>query len=491
MLSLGSSLTRDDLISRTDYGSPLTFASTSHQDKSDIEPFRSEAVRTMTAKLKDAKHWNQTWDAPDADAPSAYQREIYSALSKPLFSTKPAQWEELAREKVPAENFGYVHGSAGLAKTHAANLEAFNRYRLRPNMLVNATRRDISVELFGQRYKSPLLAAPIGVQNIMHNDAEEATARACHKLEVPMILSTAATRTIEQVAAANGDGNRWYQLYWPKPQEEAVTVSLLNRAKANGYKVLVVTLDTFTLAWRPEDLDHSYLPFLWGEGCQIGHSDPVFNERYQEMLAEDNRPASEKLAEAWDMMKRPGTPWGALRVLANAGTLKKSRAWLDVMNSGTYREWEHLKILRKLWDGPIVLKGIQTVADAHKAIDYGMDGIVVSNHGGRQVDGAMASLDALADIGADDKVKQSGLTLLFDSGIRSGSDVLKALALGAKAVLIGRPYMYGLAIRGQAGVEHVLKCLLADTDNMLANVGKKSIQDLSRGDLQIRTDSKL
>jgi lactate 2-monooxygenase len=358
-------------------------------------------------------------------------------------------------------------------------------------MLVNATRRDLSVNLFGTTYNSPLLVAPVGVQNIMHSDAEEATARACQKLKVPMILSTAATRTIEQVAEANGNGDRWFQLYWPKPQEEAITASLLNRAKENGYKVLVVTLDTFTLAWRPEDLDNSYLPFLWGDGCQIGHSDPVFQERYQEMLASDTRSASEKLAEAWDLIKRPGTPFGALRLLANASKLKVSRAWLDVLNSGTYREWEHLETLKKLWDGPIVLKGIQTVEDAHKAIEYGMDGIIVSNHGGRQLDGAIASLDALAEIGADEKVKQSGLTLLFDSGIRTGSDVLKALALGAKAVLVARPYMYGLAIKGQAGVEHVLKCMLADTDNMLANMGKKSVRDLSRDDLQVRKESKL
>ncbi|EME40963.1 hypothetical protein DOTSEDRAFT_178262 [Dothistroma septosporum NZE10] len=445
----------------------------------------------MSIKLQQAKHYNQDYDVPDPEAPSVYQREIYSAFTKPIFSTKPSQWEELAREKVPTANFGYVYGSASSFATYRANLEAFDKYRLRPKMLVNATRRDIGVELFGTRYKSPLLVAPVGVQNIMHVDAEEATAKACEKVKVPMILSTAATRTIEEVAKANGDGDRWYQLYWPKPQEEAITVSLLNRAKANGYKVLVVTLDTFTLAWRPEDLDNSYLPFLWGDGCQIGHSDPVFNERYQEMQAADDRPASEKLSEAWDLIRRPGTPWGALRVLANASVLKKSRAWLDVMNSGTYRDWKHLETLKKLWDGPIVLKGIQTVEDAHKAIEYGIDGIIVSNHGGRQLDGAIASLDALAEIGADDKVKQSGLTLLFDSGIRTGSDVLKALALGAKAVLIGRPYMYGLAIKGQAGVEHVMKCLLADTDNMLGQLGKRSISDVNRDDLQIRREAKL
>lgn len=428
---------------------------------------------------------NRPYTTPDPNAFTAYQREIYSSLRNPQFSTKPAEWEALARSVVPSGNFGYVYGSASTGKTHSFNTAAFDRYRLRPRMLVNATRRELRVDLFGTTYKSPLLVAPIGVQNIMHSDAEEATARACHKLGIPMILSSAATRSIEQVAEANADGDRWFQLYWPRPQYEDVTASLLKRAKDNGYKVLVVTLDTFNLAWRPTDLDQSYLPFLWGDGCQIGHSDPVFNRMYEEMLAQDDRGAAQKLKEAWDMLKRPGTAYGALRVLMNSRLLKKSQAWLSVLNSGTYREWQHLELLKKLWDGPIVLKGIQTVEDAHKAIDYGMDGIIVSNHGGRQVDGAIASLDALAEIGADERVQGSKLTLLFYSGIRTGSDVLKALALGAKAVLIGRPYMYGLAFGGQKGVEHVLRCLLADTDNMLGNIGKTDVKEMGRGDLQI------
>ncbi|KAJ9500723.1 hypothetical protein H2202_003939 [Exophiala xenobiotica] len=445
----------------------------------------------MTTKTN-ASEWNQPYTEPDPNAYSAYQREVYSSLRAPLFSTKPLEWESLARSKVPAPNFGYVYGSASSGKTHEANIAAFDRYRLRPSMLVNATRRDMSIELFGTKYKSPLLVAPVGVQNIMHADAEEATAKACRNVGVPMILSSAATRTIEQVAAANGDGgDRWYQLYWPRPQWEDVTVSLLNRAKADGYKVLVVTLDTFNLAWRPTDLDTAYLPFIWGDGCQIGHSDPVFSRRYEEIQRQDTRSYGEKLAELWTMLKRPGSAYGAVRVLTNIHLLQKSRAWLDVLNSGTYREWKHLDILKKLWDGPIVLKGIQTVGDAHRAIEYGMDGIIVSNHGGRQCDGAIASLDALAEIAADETVQRSNLTLLFDSGVRTGSDVLKALALGAKAVCIGRPYIYGLAIRGQEGVEHVLKCLLADTDNMLGNMGKKSLRDLSRHDLQIRFESKL
>jgi isopentenyl diphosphate isomerase/L-lactate dehydrogenase-like FMN-dependent dehydrogenase len=350
-------------------------------------------------------------------------------------------------------------------------------------MLVNATRRDVSVELFGTVYPSPFLAAPVGVQSLMHTDAEEATAKACAKVGVPMILSTAATRTIEEVATANGDGHRWFQLYWPKPQNEEITASLLNRAKAAGFKVLVVTLDTFSLGWRPPDLDQAFLPFIWGTGCQIGFSDPAFNELYNWSREEDTRSAAEKLAELWTYMRRPGSMYGAAKVLSHVATLPKAKAWLDVMNSGTYREWAHLATLKKLWAGPIVLKGILSVQDAQLAIDHGMDGIIVSNHGGRQQDGAIAALDALAEITADEKVQNSGLTMLFDSGIRTGADALKALALGAKAVCIGRPYMYGLAFGGQSGVEHVFQCLLADLDNTLGLIGKKSVRELRRTDL--------
>ncbi|KAG5803554.1 hypothetical protein H9Q74_011965 [Fusarium xylarioides] len=422
---------------------------------------------------------------------SNFQRDIYQSFRPPLFSTNPTEWESLAKEKIPATNFGYVYGSASSAATAKANSEAFSRYRLKPRFLVDVTRRDVDVELFGTKYKSPLIVAPIGVQSILHPDAEEATARACHNVGMPMILSTAATRTIEEVATANADGDRWYQLYWPKPQFEEVTASLLARAKASGYKVLVVTLDTFSLGWRPTDLDTSYLPFIWGQGCQIGFSDPVFNKLFDGMQKNDSRSIAEKLAELWTIMRRPGTVYGAARVLANAKTLIKSKAWIDVINSGTYRSWNDLKILKDLWDGPVVLKGIQTVENAHLAIEHGIDGIIVSNHGGRQLDGAIASLDALADIAADKKVKDSNLTIMFDSGVRTGSDVLKALALGAKAVCIGRPYAYGLAAGGKEGVEHVLKCLLADMDNMLANAGKKSVWDLSRDDLQILPLSKI
>lgn len=422
---------------------------------------------------------------PDPTSFVQYQRDLYSRLQRPEFSTKPAEWEAAAKAAIPLPNFYYIQGSASTESTYDANMSAFDRYRLRPWMLSQATKRDMSVELFGRKYRSPLLVAPIGVQEIAHHEGEEATARACREVGVPMILSTAATRSIEQVAAANGDGHRWYQLYWPKPQNEELTQSLLSRAKNNGYEVLVVTLDTFMIGWRPKDLDECYLPFAWGQGCQVAFSDPVFNKMYEQAQKEDTRSYGEKIAELWNVLRRPGSLYGAARVLTNLGNMQKAQLFVSALSSGTYREWNDLQVLRKYWDGPIVLKGIQTVEDAHRAIDHGMDGIVVSNHGGRQLNGAIASLDALAEIGADEKVKESGLTLLFDSGIRSGSDVLKAIALGAKAVLVGRPYVYGLAMGGQKGVRHVLDCLLADTDNSMGNFGKKNLRNINRGDLRV------
>jgi lactate 2-monooxygenase len=206
---------------------------------------------------------------------------------------------------------------------------------------------------------------------------------------------------------------------------------------------------------------------------------------YEEEQAKDSRSVTEKVSEIWQILKRPGSIGGAMKVLSHASVMKKAMFFTSLVASGHYREWADLATLRKYWTGPIVLKGIQTVEDAHRAIAHGMDGIIVSNHGGRQLDGAISSLDALAEIGADEKVKSSGLTLLFDSGIRTGSDVLKALALGAKAVLIGRPYVYGLAMGGEEGVKHVLNCLLADTDCSLANLGKKSVTEIVREDLRV------
>jgi lactate 2-monooxygenase len=431
---------------------------------------------------------------PAPAAYASYQRAIYGQLRPPQFTVNSTRWEEIAKRKVPHGNFFYVAGSAGLSRTCTANTDAFDRYRWRPLMLRDNTARDVSVTIFGRKYPSPVLVAPIGVQGIMHKDGEEATARACKEAGVPMVLSTAATRSIEQVAAANGDGHRWFQvqcplpkphsvcsptpqLYWPKAADDDVTASLLKRAHDNGFEVLVVTADTFTLGWRPADLDTAYLPFIWGQGCQVGFSDPVFRRKYAAAQAEaraNQAPLWTRIKEAVAMILRPRSLLGALYVMWYASTMRMAQAWTGTVFSGEFRTWDDLPILRQHWPGPIVVKGIQTIEDAHRALDAGLDGIIVSNHGGRQVDGAVASLDALAAITADKRVKESDLTVLFDSGIRTGSDILKAVALGADGVLVGRPYMYGLAMGGQAGVEHVLRCLLGEMDNTMVSSAQHS-----------------
>jgi L-lactate dehydrogenase (cytochrome) len=261
-----------------------------------------------------------------------------------------------------------------------------------------------------------------------------------------MILSTAASTTMEEVGAANGDGQRWYQLYWPK--DKAVAASMLGRAAAAGYRVLVVTLDTRTLAWRPRDLDHAYLPFLHGVGIQNYVSDPAFQAGQVNSVGDESQTA-------------------ILRYIQMFGDLSLT--------------WDDIPFLQEHWHGPIVLKGILSVADAQRACQAGVAGIVVSNHGGRQVDGAIAALDALPAIA---QAVGSKLAVLFDGGVRSGADMIKALALGAQAVLLGRPYVYGLALGGEAGVRHVLRALRNDFELTMRLAGLARLSELGPDCLQ-------
>ncbi|EJC98467.1 FMN-dependent alpha-hydroxy acid dehydrogenase [Fomitiporia mediterranea MF3/22] len=408
-----------------------------------------------------------------------YMLDTYRYRRFPLLSTvKVARVEELAREKMEKmgklDAYMYVFGSAGTCSTERFNREAFDEWRIIPRMLRDATVRNIEITLFGKKYPCPLFVAPIGVQGILHPNAELASARAAGGLGVPFIMSTASTRSIEEVAAANGEGNpRWYQLYWPKTHE--ITVSLLNRAKASGFTTLVVTLDTITLGWRPHDLEKAYLPFAHSTGCAVGLSDPVFMRRMgQEVWPQGKHVEFPYDPDALEKRIQEGDEEVLLRK-------KLGGAWLAESTSGKYRTWEDLKLLREAWDGPILLKGIQNVEDAEIAIDW-VDGIIVSNHGGRQVDGAIASLAAMDKIGASEKVRvaqASGkFTVLFDSGIRTGSDIIKALALGAQGVLLGRPYMYGLCLAGEAGVAEQIKSILSDFEITLGLVGYKDIQEI-------------
>jgi len=370
-----------------------------------------------------------------------FQSEIYlrgTTGERPAFTTDLAGLEDAAREALPPEAFGYVAGSAGSGATARANRRAFDRWRIVPRMLRDVAERDLTTVVLGTPMPAPVLLAPIGVQTIVHPDGELASARAAAGMGLTFVHSTAAAHSIEQVAEASGSGPRWYQLYWPAERE--VAESLVARAEAAGFAALMVTLDTFMMGWRPTDLDAAYLPFLAGTGIANYLTDPAFNAG----LSED-APLGEKVFRWAAMFGNPRLTWSDL-------------AWL--------RERTRL---------PIVLKGVLHPDDARAARDAGADGLVVSNHGGRQVDGAIASLDALPAVV---EAVAGAVPVLVDSGVRTGADVIKAVALGAAAVLYGRPYIYGLGLGGQAGVEHVLRCLLGELDVTLALSGHRSLAEL-------------
>jgi len=386
-----------------------------------------------------------------ATASSSYgdwQYEIYFRGIAGERPSHPTSWEELERraaEALDPEPRGYVWGGAGTGDTMRANLEAFRRWRIVPRMLRDVSERDLSTSVLNTEMPAPVLLAPIGVQTIVHPEGELATARAAAEIGLPFVASTASANSMEDVARAAGEAPRWYQLYWPKDDE--ITASLVRRAQRAGYQAIVVTLDTMLLAWRPADLGHGYLPFLEGTGIAQFVTDPAFRARLE-------RPPEDDLESAVGH-------------------------WAAVINR--ILTWEDLESLRSLTSLPILLKGILHPDDARLALERGVDGVIVSNHGGRQVDGAIAALDALPAI-AD--AVGGDMVVLFDSGIRSGADVLKALALGADAVLLGRPYLWGLALDGQSGVENVLRMLLAELDLTLALSGYRTPRELGRESVQ-------
>ena len=363
------------------------------------------------------------------------QTSIYVAGESP-WPIAPEEWEARAAETLAPGPFDYIAGGAGSESTMRANLEAFERRRLRPRMLRGNRERDLSVAVLGTSSPAPFLLAPVGVLSIAHEEGELAVARASAATGVPIILSSAASHSIEQVAETMGDAARWFQLYWVNDRE--IAASLVSRAEASGYGAIVVTVDTPMLGWRERDLKRAYLPFLAGDGCAQFFSDPVFRSRLESPPEEDP--------------------------LAAAAAMLATFPNLDLT-------WDDLDWLRAQTDLPLLVKGVLAGEDAVLAFEHGADGVVVSNHGGRQVDGSVAALDALVDVRA---TVAAEAVVLMDGGIRRGADVLKALALGADAVLLGRPYAYGLAVGGQEGVEAVIRHLVADTDLTLALVGAQS-----------------
>jgi lactate 2-monooxygenase len=390
-------------------------------------------------------------DTASGQAFGDYYREIYArgmlANELPRMPISWAELERAAEEAMDPRAAAYVYGGAGSEDTIRANLEAFRRWRIVPRVMRPVGDRDLRVEVLDTEMPAPVLLAPIGVQTLVHPDGERASARAAAALGVPIVVSTASATTLEDVAEANGDSPRWYQLYWPGSDE--LTSSLVRRAEDAGYSALVVTVDNYIPGWKPRDLQHAYLPFLEGIGIAQFTSDPVFRAALEKTPEEDIGAA----------------------VGHYIGVFVNPR-----------QTWDRLEWLRETTSLPILLKGVLHPDDAREAVRRGIDGIVVSNHGGRQVDGAIAALDALTAIvdavGGD-------LAILFDSGIRSGADVVKALAIGADAVLLGRPYLWGLALDGQDGVETVLKMLLAELDLTMVLTGHMSVDELDRSALAL------
>lgn len=383
--------------------------------------------------------------SPQFEPPfSAYQSEIFlrgMAGERPEHPLALAELEQLVVRSAEPKTAAYVFGGAGSEDTMRANLEAFRRWRIVPRMLRDVAERDLAVTVLGTEMPAPLALAPIGSQTIVHADGELAVARAVAAVGLTMTLSTVSSYTLEDVAAA-ADGPKWFQLYWPRHRELAA--SLLGRAERAGYRAIVVTLDTFLPGWKPRDLQGAWQPFLEGVGIANYLSDPVF------LSLLERPPEEDRQAAVWQFVFQFSNP---------------SLTWEDL-------EW-----LRGQTSLPIALKGVLHPDDARRALEHGMQGVVVSNHGGRQVDGAVATLDALPAI-AD--AVGGELELLLDSGVRTGADVVKALALGADAVLLGRPYLWGLAAAGESGVLSVLRAALAELDLTVGLSGLRRPSELGR-----------
>jgi isopentenyl diphosphate isomerase/L-lactate dehydrogenase-like FMN-dependent dehydrogenase len=377
------------------------------------------------------------------------QIERYFAGARTANHVIPFSVEEMERRAhavMSPQNYDWVAGAAGNGDAARENVRAFDRWKIVPRMLVDVDQRDYSIQLFGKNYPAPFMIAPIGVHAAAHAEGEVATARAAGRLGIPFCASTVSTCTFEDIAEANGSNPRWYQLYWSKEPE--LTKSFIRRAEAAGYEALVVTLDTQMLGWREQNLELGFLPFLRGIGIRNYMMDPVFRD----MLGcdpEQNIDAAAKL-------------------------------YLDLFSNKAHT-WKDLEFLRQNTKLPILLKGIQHPDDARRAVEAGMDGIVVSNHGGRQVAGGIATIEILPEI-VDAVGDQT--TVLLDSGIRRGADVFKAMALGARAVMVGRPFMWALAIGGEAGVHEFLRNFLSDIDITFALAGRADCGSISRDDLR-------
>jgi isopentenyl diphosphate isomerase/L-lactate dehydrogenase-like FMN-dependent dehydrogenase len=384
--------------------------------------------------------------------------------------------ERRARHVMSKRAWAYVSGGAGAGLTVAANRAAFARWSVVPRMLAGPARRDLGVELFGRTLPTPLVLSPIGAAAVARRDSDTQAAAAAASLDIPFVISSQGCSPMEDVAAGMGSGPRWYQLYWST--DEQLVDSMVRRAEAIGCDALVVTVDTTMLGWRPQDLSLGSLPFARGVGIAQYTSDPRFAEIVAERLAAPRGPAAPVKATPAAVRsllsiarEHPGSVRANLRSPVPRAAVE---AFLDIY-SNPGLTWDRLATLRERTRLPFLVKGVLHPDDARRALEAGASGVVVSNHGGRQVDGAVASLDALPGVRA--AVGEDAVVVL-DSGVRTGADVLKALALGADAVGIGRPWVHGLAVAGREGVREVLANLVAELDLTLGLSGVTSLRDL-------------
>ncbi|WP_422935243.1 alpha-hydroxy-acid oxidizing protein [Sinomonas sp. P47F7] len=405
-----------------------------------------------------------------------YQNGVFG--HRPAVPTDPTELERRALAAMSREARGYVQTGAGLGTTMAANRTAFGRWAMVPRFLRDVSNRDASIELFGRSHPSPFLAAPLGVLELAHPAGDLAVARAARAAKVPLIISSQASYPMEEIARELGDHERWFQLYWSS--EDSVVESFVRRAEHSGCTAIVVTLDTLVLAWRTGDLDNAFLPFARGMGIAQYTSDPAFQHIVAQRLAAGAiqrttaRPTPEAVRALAQMARRH--PGGFRENLASPLPRASVQTFLDVF-SRTTLTWENLAWLRERTALPILVKGLQHPDDARLALAHGADGIVVSNHGGRQLDGAVGSLDALPGIV---EVVAGRVPVLFDSGVRCAADAFKALALGASAVCLGRPYLYGLALAGEAGAREVFEGFRAEFDLTMAVAGVNRIGEITR-----------
>jgi lactate 2-monooxygenase len=407
------------------------------------------------------------------------QFEIYVGGARGVHPRVPVSFDRLqqaARGAMSPEGYAYVAGGAGTESTMRANRAAFERWRIVPRMLRDVSTRDTAIEVVGTRLPSPFVLCPIGVLEMAHREADLAVARAAAAEGIPFVFSNQASRPMEETARAMGDAPRWFQLYWSTSNE--LVESLVSRAERCGCSAIVLTLDTTMLGWRVRDLDLAYLPFLRGKGIAQYTSDPVFVEALQETLRQESPPAGRiTLAAVGTLLSQAGAYPGSRLANARSGLARAAVRRFVETYSRPSLSWDDLGFLRERTRLPILLKGVLHPADARAAVEHGLDGIVVSNHGGRQVDGAIATMDALPAIVEE---VAGRVPVILDSGVRSGADVFRALALGAAAVGLGRPYVWGLAVAGEDGVREVIRNLRADFDLTLGLSGVASVRNLGR-----------